>query len=116
MADAAELIERFNAAVDAFVALVASCTPDEWQVICPDEGWTVAAEADHVAVWIDLERDWITKVAFAEPMIPLALDAVNDFNDRRAHEQAAADRQAVLELLERNRAQSVAFMTSLTAE
>jgi hypothetical protein len=56
-------------------ALIASCTPDEWHVSRPDAGWTVAAKADHVAIGLNLERDWIMKVAFAEPMVPLAMDA-----------------------------------------
>jgi hypothetical protein len=75
---------RFNQAVDEFAALVEDCTDDQWQMICFDEGWTIAAAADHVTNRINLERDWIAKIALDEPMVPLALGAVNAFNDRRA--------------------------------
>ena len=58
---------RAQALIDAnaeFVRFIETCADDEWLLVCPAEGWTVGAVANHiarghaaVAGWIETIRD-----------------------------------------------------------
>lgn len=54
------LATRFEQAFTDLAKTVESCSPAQWQAVCGDEGWTVAATAHHVASQLPLEREYIS--------------------------------------------------------
>lgn len=113
---AAELAERFDAAVADILRIVEGCSDDEWRAICPAEGWSMAVVADHIAVYMPIQRDWIGKVANDTPMLPFTDLAIDTFNAWRAEEQADVAKPEVIALLRRNHGIARDFVLSLTDE
>lgn len=113
---AAELAERFDAAVADVLRIVEECSDDEWRAICPAEGWSVAVVADHIALYMPIQRDWIGMVADNEPMVPFTDLAIDTFNAWRAEEQAEVTKPEVIALLRRNHGIARDFILSLSDE
>lgn len=113
---ATQLAERFDAAVADVATLIEGCSDDEWRAICPAEGWSVAVVADHIAVYMPIQRDWIGKVASDEPMLPFTDLAIDTFNAWRAEEQAGVTSSEVIALLRRNHGIARDFILGLTDE
>jgi hypothetical protein len=111
-----ELATRFDAAVANVVTVVDRCTDEEWRMVCPAEGWSVAVVADHIAVYMLIQRDWIGKLANDQPMVPFTMRAIDAFNAWRAEDHAGATRSEVLTLLDHNQAIARDFVLSLTDE
>lgn len=113
---AAELAERFDASVADVLRIVEECSDGEWRAICPAEGWSVAVVADHIAVYMPIQRDWIGKVAKDAPMLPFTDLAIDTFNAWRAEDQAEVMKPEVIALLRRNHGIARDFILSLSDE
>jgi len=110
----ADLAERFDAAVTQLVSTFEGCSDDQLRAICPAEGWSVAVVADHIAVYMPIQRDWIGKVADDEPMLPFTDLAIDTFNAWRAVEQVNVTKPEVVALLRRNHGLARDFILSLS--
>ena len=75
-----ELAARFDAAVAEVAAVVERCSDAEWQAICAAEQWSVGVVVDHIAVYMQIQRDWIGKLANAlkEPRASHIIFVVRD--------------------------------------
>jgi len=109
-----ELADRFDAAVADVVDIIERCSDKELRTICPAEGWSVAIVADHIAVYMPIQREWIGKVANDAPMLPFTDLAIDTFNAWRAEEQADVTKSEIIALLRRNHADARDFILNLS--
>lgn len=103
MSDRAQTIaDQFQQSIDDLIDVVQSCSAAQWQAICGDEGWTVAATAHHVGAQLPFEKDLIAAVAEGAPMPSQSIDDVNSLNQRRAEQFREIPKEGVLKLLRDN--------------
>lgn len=58
-----------------------------------------SGDVDHIAVYMQIQRDWIGKPANDEPMVPFTDRAIDAFNAWRAEQQAGVTQSEALALL-----------------
>ena len=110
------LAEQLDRAVKDFATTVESCSDKQWSAICGDEGWTVAATAQHVAGQFPLEHEFISAAAEARTMPAYTWDDINGMNDRRAGEHSSCTKADVLTLLHHGGSSMSAYIRALTDE
>ena len=92
-------------------------TPDDrWQAAHTEEGWTVAATAQHVAGQFPLESEYIFAAAEGKPMPTYSWDDINHKNDTRAAANTDATKAEVLELLKKDTVRMAEYVRNLTDE
>lgn len=112
----ADLAKRLEQTVAEFGEAVSKQSDAQWKATCGDEGWTVAATAQHVAGQFPLEREYI--VAAAEGSAPPARTwaELNGANDRRAAANTSASKAEVLVQLREGGASMAAYIRGLSDE
>jgi uncharacterized damage-inducible protein DinB len=107
---------RAQALMDAnaeFVRFIQTCTDDEWLLVCPAEGWTVGAVANHIARGHETVLGWIQTIRDGRdvPGTPEQHDATNASMAAAAAGVTQAD---AARLANENMAKLSALLTSLT--
>lgn len=111
-----ELANEFDRATDALVKTVREMSDGDWERVTKAEGWTVAAVVQHVAAYMDIEADWVARIAAGKPVIPLSRDAIDSLNERMARENANLTKDKALQMIAGNRSAVRHFLISLTDE
>ncbi len=112
----AELADRFEKAVADLAKEIESAPDDRWTSAKTDEGWNVAAAAQHVSGQFPLEMEYITAFAEGRPSPGYSWDDVNAKNDGRAAKNDAVSKAAVLEELKTGAASVAAYLRGLSDE
>jgi hypothetical protein len=95
------LAERFEAVNREAITLAESLTAQQWQQVCPGEGWTVGVALHHIAVSYTGIADWVVRLAQQKP-VRTSHDQINDINEKHAAEQDGYTREVTLALLQAN--------------
>lgn len=98
------------------IETIRSTSDGQWERVCADEGWPVAVVADHIAVWMDIELEWVYRIANGRPMIPLSMDAIDSFNAGHAQSNAGVTKDQVLKTLTNNVTAVRDFVSHLSDE
>lgn len=91
-----ELAAAFDAATDRLVSRIRSMSDEEWSARVDEDSWTVAQEAMHLGVWMDVEGDWYGRLAHGKPTLPLSGEAADHLNDQLMAESPSPTREQVL--------------------
>lgn len=113
---ARQLTDEFDQALNSLIDTIRSTTDGEWEQICAAEGWPVAVVADHIAVWLDIELEWICRIAAGRPVLPLSMDAIDSFNASHAQHNAGVTKDQVLQTLTNNASAARHVISHLTDE
>lgn len=111
---ARQLTNEFDQAVNDLIETIQTTTDGQWEQICADEGWPVAVVADHVAVWLDIEMEWLVRIAAGRPVLPLSMDAIDSFNADHAQRSAGITKNEVLQTLTNNASAARHFINNLS--
>jgi hypothetical protein len=105
--------QELLAASADFVGFVRSCTADEWQRTCAEEGWPVGVVAFHVARGHAVVRGWLQSLREGRDvtLTPAALDADNA---AMASEAQSVTQSDVVELAEHNIEDLARFLRTLS--
>lgn len=109
-----ELADQFEQAVAEFAETVEKLPDEKWNAARGEEGWNVAATAQHVSGQFPLEMEYITAAAEARPLPSYSWDDINGKNDRRAAANGAVSKADVLKELKDGAASTAAYVRSLT--
>jgi uncharacterized damage-inducible protein DinB len=90
---------RFEQANQGLLDLLTACPAAGWQAICPDTGWTVTVQADHIAEYRRLFDAIITGIAAGTPLPPTTFSAIDARNAQHAREAADLSSAVVLATL-----------------
>jgi uncharacterized damage-inducible protein DinB len=99
------LADQFEQANTALIAALTTCDTAAWQAACPDTGWPVGVQADHIAAVEAFLTDRLGRIANGEAIDPLPLALIERENDRRAAQAAnITPDQAIAQLREQGAA------------
>ncbi len=91
---------EFKAVNDEMIDLVESCSDDQWQNICSEEGWSVGVLAHHVASALPAFTRLIGQIATDASLAPrISLDQVNQGNAQHAQDYQNVSKAEVRDLL-----------------
>lgn len=107
------LAEQFEQANAEFMSFVARISDDEWRLLCPSEGRTVAALAHHVAAGYPFEIRVFNAIVAGKPLPVLSRAALDAMNAADGVAHAGSDRAETLELLRANGASAATFVRDL---
>jgi quercetin dioxygenase-like cupin family protein len=93
---------RFSQANDALIEVIEHCTPDQWQAICADTGWTVAVQAHHLAENHAHMAATLRQVAEGQPPAPVEMAVLDAVNARHAEAFANVSKAETIALLRQN--------------
>jgi uncharacterized damage-inducible protein DinB len=110
------LVQQFEKAVADLAAEIEKLPDDRWSNAKTEEGWTVAAAAQHVSGQFPLEMEYITAFSEGRPAPAYSWDDVNAKNDGRAAQNTAVSKQAVLDELKTGAASVSAYLRGLSDE
>lgn len=110
------LANQFDQAVAEFAKAIEGCSDAQWGATCGDEGWTVAATAQHIAGQFPLEMEYITASAEGRPLPAYSWDDINGKNDGRAASNTSASKADVLALLRKGAPGVSAYLRGLSDE
>lgn len=108
----AALASQFEEAVAEFADEIEKLPETKWNAIS-EEGWTVAATAQHVAGQFPLEMEYIVAAAEGKELPGYSWDDINGKNDKRAAQHAAASKTDVLKTLRDGAASTAAYIRAL---
>ena len=111
-ARAESLAARFEQVNAEVIATVEGLTEAQWAATTPEERWTVAVTAHHVATAYPPITRIVEKV-IAGGTLPNFREGLDERNQRHAQEFATCDRQETLALLRDNGARAAAFLRGL---
>ncbi|MFW6075121.1 MAG: DinB family protein [Chloroflexota bacterium] len=97
------LAVEFDRATDRLVRTIREMSDGDWEKVTEAEGWSVAAVAHHVAFYMDIEAEFVHRLAQLKPTPALSPDAIDDLNARMASQHAGISKSDVLQLLTANR-------------
>lgn len=98
-----ELAIAFDAATDQLVSRIRSMSDEEWSARIDEDNWSVAQEALHLGVWMEVEGDWYGKLAHGKPALPLSREAADHLNAQLMAENPEPSREQVLLAIAGNR-------------
>lgn len=111
---ASAVADRFAAANEAMIDLIAGAPEDAMGRTCDAEGWAVAAVGAHVAVSHDFLVERVRRIVAGEASPPFDPVAFHERNARAAEEHARLGRDEVIALLRQHGAQAAAFLGGLS--
>jgi len=106
------LADQFEAAVSQFADAIQKVPDGKWNAQT-EEGWTVAACAQHVAGQFPLEMEFITAAAEGKALPSYSWDDINGKNDGRAANETAVSKEHVLRTLRDGAASTSAYLRKL---
>ena len=109
-----ELVERFTAFNNDFIAFVENCSDEEWRKVCSGEGWTVAVVAHHVAGGHLGALDFVRMIVAGEKIPEITMEAIDQMNAQHAKEHANCTKEEVLGLLRVNGSAFVGYLEGLS--
>lgn len=109
-----ELVERFTAFSNDFIAFVESCTNEDWQKVCEGEQWTVGVVARHVAAGHLGTIDFVKLIVAGEALPELTMETIDQMNAQHAKKHAHCTRDEVLTLLRRNSSAFTDYLQGLS--
>ncbi|MEZ4520556.1 MAG: DinB family protein [Thermomicrobiales bacterium] len=98
-----QLANAFDAATDRLVERIRSMSDTQWTAKASGEEWTVAQEALHLGIWMDIEGDWYARLANGKAALPLSKDAADRINAWLIAENPEPTREQVLLSIAGNR-------------
>ena len=98
-----------------FLALVESCSDEEWRAVCRAERWRIGVVAHHIAWGHERTANWINSIRSGIP-IRESPEERNASNRIRADQAAGIKRDEVIFLARRNAEHLIAVLRSLTEE
>lgn len=111
-----ELAREFDRSTDQLVTTIREMSDGDWEKITSAEGWPVANVAHHVAFYMDIEGEFVHRLANRKPTVALAPDAIDDLNDRMVAEHAGISKSEVLQAIAANRTLVREVFRNLTDE
>ncbi len=109
------LAAQFEQAIAEFADAVKAIPDEKWSGMGGNEGYTIAATAQHVfGQFALLEMEYISAAAEGKPMPSYSWDDVNGINDRRAEANKACTKAQVLGELRDDGATMAAYIRSLS--
>ena len=111
----AALADQFDSALKDLMQTVEKMPDSKWQSTC-EEGWTVAATAQHVAAQFPLELTYITAAAEGTTPPQHTWDDINGTNETRAKDMNAISRSDVVKQLRDGGASMSAYVRGLSDE
>ena len=109
-----ELAEKFTTFNNEMLAIVESCTDEDWKKVCGGEQWTVGVVAHHVAAGHYSSLDLVKMIVAGETLPPLTMDTIDRMNLKHAQENADCTRAEVLALLRENGADFANYLDGLS--
>ena len=113
---AEELASRLEQAMNDFAGVVEGYPDDRWTSARSEEGWTIAAAAQHVSGQFPLEMEYITAAAEGREMPGYSWDDIDGMNARRAKENTAVNKADVLAELNEKGSGAAAYIRGLSDE
>lgn len=107
---------RFEYANEELMALLESCSTEQWRATCADTGWSVAVQAHHVAVNMPIIAGLLADAATGHPHQPPPTEKLDEINARHALEFAGAGKNETLALLGEEGRKAAAIYRLLTDE
>jgi DinB superfamily len=90
------IADAFDVATDHLVTRIRAMSDDEWSARASEDSWTVAQEALHLGVWMDVEGDWFGRLAHDKPTLPLSGEAADGLNAQLIAANPEPSREQVL--------------------
>ncbi len=112
----AALADQFDKALGELMRTVEKMPDSQWKATCGDEGWTVAATAQHVAAQFPLEKTYIEAAAEGATPPTHTWDDINGVNESRAKDMSSISRADVLKQLRDGGASMSAYVRGLSDE
>ncbi len=112
---AVAMAEEIADANAEFIALLESCSDEEWRTICRAERWRVGVVAHHIAWGHERAADWINAIRNGIP-IAASPQSHNASNAIKAAQVAGISRDEVIFLARRNADRLVTVLRSLTED
>ncbi len=109
-----ELVERFTAFKNNFIAFVDNCSDEDWRKVCSGEGWTVGVVAHHVAAGHFGAIDFVRMIVAGEAMPEITMETIDQMNAQHAKEHANCTREEVLALLRENGSAFAGYLEGLS--
>jgi hypothetical protein len=97
-----ELVERFTAFKNDFIAFVDNCSDEDWQKVCGGEQWAVGVVAHHVAAGHFGAIDFVRMIVAGEAIPEITMETIDQMNAQHAKEHANCTTEEVLALLRKN--------------
>lgn len=110
------LARQFEEQVAELAKTIESRTNAQWQAICGEEKWTVAATAHHVGAQFGLEKEYLLAAAGQGTPPPYTWDDINKLNDSRAAENKDCSKEKALQQLRDGAATMAAYVRGLSDE
>jgi len=109
-----ELVERFTAFKNDFIAFVDNCSDEDWRKVCSGEGWTVGVVAHHVAAGHFGAIDFVRMIVAGEAIPEITMETIDQMNAQHAKEHANCTREEVLALLRKNGSAFAGYLEGLS--
>ena len=109
-----ELVERFTAFNNDFIAFVDNCSDEDWQKVCGEEQWAVGVVAHHVAAGHFGAIDFVRMIVAGEAMPEITMGAIDQMNAQHAKEHANCTTEEVLGLLRENGSAFASYLEGLS--
>jgi hypothetical protein len=93
------LADTFEKSIAELIAEVENCSDAQWEAVCGDEKWTVAATAHHVGAQWPLEREYLDAVVRGGPSPSYSWDDINKRNEDHAKQFSAVSKADVVSVL-----------------
>ena len=90
---AQKLAAAFERANDAVIAAVERCSDEQLRAVCDGEGWPVVVTAHHLALSYQTIAGMAVQVATGQPLPPMTMEDLNNFNAQHAEECANVSRE-----------------------
>ena len=94
------LAAQYQQAVQDLIDLVQRCSDEQWQSLCPDEGWTVAVTAHHVTDWWPVIAPLVQAIGTGGPISAPSGGAVHQKNAEHAERFAGCTQAETAALLQ----------------
>lgn len=115
-AQARALSWKLRQAGEALIADLGRCTPEQWQSICADTGWTVGVQAHHIAAGQAALAGLVQGVIAGQPHPPMTMSLLDQINARHAEEFADVTVAETVALLRENVGAAAERYRALTDE
>src|SRR5262249_12625260 len=96
---AAALADHYEQVLRNLSKMIEDASVPQWGATCGDEGWTVAATAQHVGDQLPLEMEYLVAAAEGRPVPDYTCDEINDIGERRAQAQSSGTQAERLRLI-----------------
>ena len=110
---AKDLAQRLKAFNDEVISFVKNCSDEDWRKVCTWEDLTVGVTARHIGSGHFRVTGLAEMMINGEKLPDLTEEQVNESGNRHARKHADCSREEVLEVLEKNGASLVDYVSGL---